>query len=75
MKKLDIPISPETSRDITPKEKWISQHTWTSSEEEVDMEIDDTADTTTGPSSYGWPAWDAWGAPPSPGPSFSGWDA
>jgi hypothetical protein len=48
MKKLDIPISPETSRSITLKEKWISQHTWTSSEEEVNMEIDDTTDTTTG---------------------------
>jgi hypothetical protein len=70
MKKLDIPISPETSRSITPKEKWISKHTWTSSEEDDDMDIDDTAHTTTGPSSYGWPAWDA---PSSPGPSFSGW--
>ena len=30
MKKLDIPVSPETSRSITPKDQWISKITWSS---------------------------------------------
>jgi hypothetical protein len=66
MKKLDIPVSPETSRSITPKDQWISKLTWSSSEEEDDMEIDDTAHTSSD--------WPAWGAPSSSGPSYSGWD-
>jgi hypothetical protein len=58
MRKLDLPVSAETSRSITPRTKWVSEYTWTSSDEEfAHMEVDRDADPT-GPSSCGWNNWD-----------------
>jgi hypothetical protein len=64
MKKLDLPVSPESDRSITPKDKWISHYTWSSGDEE------DVAPTT---SFSGWGNWDANDV--VPGSSTSGWGA
>jgi hypothetical protein len=54
MRKLDIPVSPETSKSITPRDKWCSEYVWMSSNEEyAHVEVNRTADPTA-PSSSRW---------------------
>jgi hypothetical protein len=62
MKKLDLPMSPESDRSITSKDKWISHYTWSSGDEE---------DVTHTTSFSGWGNWDA--DVVVPGSSTSGW--
>jgi hypothetical protein len=71
MRKLDIPVSPETSKSITPRDKWCSEYVWTSSDEEyAHIEVNRTTDPTA-PSSSGWHGWDEEEAP---SPPRHGWD-